>query len=925
MKSKLFCYMMILASVLVFFSVSNFLHSAPKEKKSWNDVRIPSEGFDVLKIAEEAQIPDPSCLKAEPKRFCLLQHDNGLALTYFPNWNPGDKNALHFDPQECGVPHPFPFQITDTEFLLYNHAGVESTQMRFSIWTVGSDLCEGPQTEIWSSSVYTITTFYPDWAVVSVLDSICMDDPFFFTIEYISGEQGTIPDVASDAQQGMVDICYQWIWRAPHSPPWREWNYFWNDPDPGWLMLRLKGETYSFACDTGWVWLGDNGYAPSGAPDVDENQGEWVGRCGPVAAGSCLEWFGVTASLGWSIPEFIDTLAKYFQTDSGGTEVHNMKTGIDEFLNDFAVPGLYSSIWPAPDYNVMVESLQVSQTIVLLLGFWWWDGENWWREGGHFVTMSGVKSQSLKIALSDPGKDAAEYGWPGRVRPPDHPPPPHDDTLHNDLTYVSHDIYQSSLESPTPGNPYWQLTDYLESGPDFPRQHTGKNFPAEILSFYQPAPAGTTFITEVEYAVMICTQQEHMFWEASSPDYAPNGMPDFDQRQDNWTNTETGQPTFSAPVAVANSFWWMDSKFNLPPGTMGDGMDQFPLVRDYLDELSPYENWDDHDLWNVDHSATPWSGVGPPPSTPQPFIPGPQTPGDVESWGELIERLAWQMDTDGQRTGGSQVGTRVQDIDDAIEEWLLSETFSDGSCLSDSLCVKIWQKPSFAFVESLVERHENVILLLGFWYLESGKWRRVGGHYVTVAGINSVQLKVAFSDPFFDNAETGAPGRVLSGSYIPHTPLPHTDSTIHNDPGNVSQDLYDADLNFPAPPGRWWIPDYPVNSDPDYFMDIFYQQNVPDEFTASTQSYQPGYAIYTVVEYAILIDVLDYRGDVNGDGSVEIGDVVFLVNYLFRHDVPPSPLSTGDVNCDRVVEVGDIVFLINYLYRGGVASRCCGP
>ncbi|NIM98289.1 MAG: hypothetical protein GTO24_09500, partial [candidate division Zixibacteria bacterium] len=76
---------------------------------------------------------------------------------------------------------------------------------------------------------------------------------------------------------------------------------------------------------------------------------------------------------------------------------------------------------------------------------------------------------------------------------------------------------------------------------------------------------------------------------------------------------------------------------------------------DYLDNLSPYQNWDDHDLWNVDHSATPWGIAGPPPSTPQPFIPGPQTPGALDAWGELVERLAWQMDTDGIRTGASHV------------------------------------------------------------------------------------------------------------------------------------------------------------------------------------------------------------------------------------------------------------------------------
>ncbi|MGB2803941.1 MAG: FG-GAP-like repeat-containing protein [Candidatus Zixiibacteriota bacterium] len=59
------------------------------------------------------------------------------------------------------------------------------------------------------------------------------------------------------------------------------------------------------------------------------------------------------------------------------------------------------------------------------------------------------------------------------------------------------------------------------------------------------------------------------------------------------------------------------------------------------------------------------------------------------------------------------------------------------------------------------------------------------------------------------------------------------------------------------------------------------------------------------------------RGDVTGDGAVDVGDVVFLVNYLYRGGPAPDPVAAGDVNCDGVVDVGDVVYLVNYLYRGG--------
>jgi len=64
-------------------------------------------------------------------------------------------------------------------------------------------------------------------------------------------------------------------------------------------------------------------------------------------------------------------------------------------------------------------------------------------------------------------------------------------------------------------------------------------------------------------------------------------------------------------------------------------------------------------------------------------------------------------------------------------------------------------------------------------------------------------------------------------------------------------------------------------------MGIFYGQNVPDEFDGMTQPWVPGYPIHTVVEYAVQVRPLDYRGDANGDNSVDLADVVFLVNYLF--------------------------------------------
>ncbi|UCB53038.1 MAG: T9SS type A sorting domain-containing protein [Candidatus Zixiibacteriota bacterium] len=65
------------------------------------------------------------------------------------------------------------------------------------------------------------------------------------------------------------------------------------------------------------------------------------------------------------------------------------------------------------------------------------------------------------------------------------------------------------------------------------------------------------------------------------------------------------------------------------------------------------------------------------------------------------------------------------------------------------------------------------------------------------------------------------------------------------------------------------------------------------------------------------------RGDVNGDGIINIGDVVYLVTYLYKAGSAPDPLWTGDANSDGIINVGDVVYLISYLYRGGPPP--CSP
>jgi hypothetical protein len=67
-------------------------------------------------------------------------------------------------------------------------------------------------------------------------------------------------------------------------------------------------------------------------------------------------------------------------------------------------------------------------------------------------------------------------------------------------------------------------------------------------------------------------------------------------------------------------------------------------------------------------------------------------------------------------------------------------------------------------------------------------------------------------------------------------------------------------------------------------------------------------------------DACDYTcGDANGDATVDISDVVYLIAYIFSGGSAPSPLLAGDANCDDTVDISDVVYLIAYIFSGGSA------
>jgi hypothetical protein len=67
------------------------------------------------------------------------------------------------------------------------------------------------------------------------------------------------------------------------------------------------------------------------------------------------------------------------------------------------------------------------------------------------------------------------------------------------------------------------------------------------------------------------------------------------------------------------------------------------------------------------------------------------------------------------------------------------------------------------------------------------------------------------------------------------------------------------------------------------------------------------------------------RGNVNGDPeeSIDISDMTYLTDYMYRHGPPPPCMDEGNVNGTGEIDVSDLVYLSNYMFHYGPPPPWC--
>ncbi|MEM7263618.1 MAG: dockerin type I repeat-containing protein, partial [Planctomycetota bacterium] len=142
--------------------------------------------------------------------------------------------------------------------------------------------------------------------------------------------------------------------------------------------------------------------------------------------------------------------------------------------------------------------------------------------------------------------------------------------------------------------------------------------------------------------------------------------------------------------------------------------------------------------------------------------------------------------------------------------------------------------------------------------------------------------------------------------------------------------------------GNWWY-EFPV---PTVVIEVTYTASAALDLPASTpltwsdQLGSPPTANVVVVSGAsyptvnvdgqITIAPIEFiRGDMNGDGAVDIADVFTAEEYLFLGGDTPGCLAALDTNNDGAIDIGDIIYELSYLFLGGEPMAApfpnCGP
>ncbi len=122
---------------------------------------------------------------------------------------------------------------------------------------------------------------------------------------------------------------------------------------------------------------------------------------------------------------------------------------------------------------------------------------------------------------------------------------------------------------------------------------------------------------------------------------------------------------------------------------------------------------------------------------------------------------------------------------------------------------------------------------------------------------------------------------------------------------------------------------FPISGD--YIIEIITEEGAPpdaiysvgvridgtDQCILVEEAQVPASGMVTSYTYVVEEGWHYINGDADRNGTVNILDIIYLIDYKFKGGEVPDPLGAGDADCNLVVNIIDIIYLIDYKFKNG--------
>lgn len=191
----------------------------------------------------------------------------------------------------------------------------------------------------------------------------------------------------------------------------------------------------------------------------------------------------------------------------------------------------------------------------------------------------------------------------------------------------------------------------------------------------------------------------------------------------------------------------------------------------------------------------------------------------------------------------------------------------------------------------------------------------INGYYTDDRWFVCYESPMEFQIKFFTD-NNGFPGDEVASYSV---------SCVGNQTGLIYRGAFElyqyyADLPEPVEIETGWITIQGIDGNPECW---FEWMSSADGYDDSSWQWDGISLNKASVDRSFCLQHQDFLcGDIDGDNTVSIFDIIYYIIYKYKGGPPPASMLMADINKDEVYNILDIIFLVTYLYKDGPTPAC---